>query len=403
MGPTSTLPEHEEIAAALGEANRVRQEVLRSIGPGKRAIEELAGFVARHQEMWGDIHESFMVRQQDLLEAIEPGKRAMEELAGITANHREIWADLHDSLASRAMEAIRHVVPTLPTFDTEPFQAALDAIRPSDLGHMMGCFEKAERLNRQIQDLASQSRVPAAIAALAADWQSAQASALGKNHTPPLTADSQILDRYEEREFVTVLPPSPRPATAEDVDNTFDRKLGGLISALALMEKLARPGGFHDLLQDFGRCVSRQHQHFFWENEERFRSRPEMMAQTLLSVFLEASCGKLAPVTPESPAGGGFVDILVSFLSLEFLVELKIVGPGWGVGDAERGSDQLHAYMQHYEEPEAYLVVFDGRKTSRGRRLQQEYHLDGKTVRVIVVPIKPETPSRGAARRKPPQ
>ena len=191
MGPTSTLPEHEEIAAALGEANRVRQELLRSIGPGKRAIEELAGFVARHQEMWGDIHESFMVRQQDLLEAIEPGKRAMEELAGITANHREIWADLHDSLASRAMEAIRHVVPTLPTFDTEPFQAALDAIRPSDLGHMMGCFEKAERLNRQIQDLASQSRGPAAIAALHAKIRRSTARPPTCPKAPDLRCDPQ--------------------------------------------------------------------------------------------------------------------------------------------------------------------------------------------------------------------
>ena len=108
---------------------------------------------------------------------------------------------------------------------------------------------------------------------------------------------------------------------------------------------------------------------------EAYVSKPERVAQAFLGLFLQGHWTGLAFVGKEIDNGDGFIDLLVNFLGVDYVVELKMLGGGYGIGHAKGGLDQLDAYMQNFQHQEAYLVVFDGRKTQQGEQLQPAYDL----------------------------
>lgn len=110
-------------------------------------------------------------------------------------------------------------------------------------------------------------------------------------------------------------------------------------------------------------------------------------------MFLHGHWAGLAFVGREIACGDGYVDLLVNFLGVDYILELKIVGAGWGIGYAKDGLDQLDTYMGKYSRPEAYLVVFDGRKTQAGEQMKNEYQLRNGTAHVVTVRVYEDAPS----------
>jgi hypothetical protein len=83
----------------------------------------------------------------------------------------------------------------------------------------------------------------------------------------------------------------------------------------------------------------------------------------------------------------------VNFLGQDKVVELKMLGGGYGIGHAKGGLDQLAAYMQNYQSPEAFLVVFDGRKSRKGEQRSASYTMPHGRVHVVTVRVYFEAPS----------
>ncbi len=70
-----------------------------------------------------------------------------------------------------------------------------------------------------------------------------------------------------------------------------------------------------------------------------------------------------------------------------------MVGANWSIGDVEGGLKQLNKYMHSENHNEAYLVVFDGRKTNKGKQLNKVYDLEHGRVHVVTSKIYWERPS----------
>ncbi|HEV3313119.1 MAG TPA: hypothetical protein VG815_21625 [Chloroflexota bacterium] len=175
-----------------------------------------------------------------------------------------------------------------------------------------------------------------------------------------------------------------------------DERLGPLAPLLKRLQFLANPNNFSDLLHSFARYFQRDHWKSLWtEFGAVFKPRPEEIAQSLLTIFLQGHFGGIAFVGRELGNGDGFVDVLVNFLGIDYVVEVKIVGVSWGIGGAKDGLDQLDAYVQNYNAASAYLLVFDGRKSEKGEQLNSEYRLkSGATARVVVVRSYFDAPSK---------
>lgn len=59
------------------------------------------------------------------------------------------------------------------------------------------------------------------------------------------------------------------------------------------------------------------------------------------------------------------------------------------------GVDQVDAYVQNYDAAAAYLLVFDGRVSDRGERLDDQYGLkSGATAHVVLVRSYFDAPSK---------
>ena len=114
---------------------------------------------------------------------------------------------------------------------------------------------------------------------------------------------------------------------------------------------------------------------------------PEYIAQTNLSLFLEGFFGGISFVGREIASGEGYIDILVNFLGINYILELKIIGLTRSIGWAESGLSQLDGYMQNFDSNEAFLIVFDGRTSDRGRTLEPFYNVSSGKIHVILVRI----------------
>lgn len=181
----------------------------------------------------------------------------------------------------------------------------------------------------------------------------------------------------------------------ECVDSVVEKRLQKFKPLLERIELLANPNSFTEVLHDFSVLVSREHWKQFWRVKgSKFVPCPEAVANSLLSMYLGGRWHGTAFVGNELANGDGFMDIVVNFLGINSVVELKMVGAGWGIGYAESGIAQLDQYMANYDEEEAYLVVFDGRKTRSGRKLAERYDRTNGTINVVNIPIYFEPPTR---------
>ncbi len=175
-----------------------------------------------------------------------------------------------------------------------------------------------------------------------------------------------------------------------ELEKIIDKKLAPYKHVLNRMEILADPPEFLNLLRQFAAHLAKDFAEIFWrEPGKKFVINPEALAKSHLGIFLKGAHGCVAFVGPEIASGYCFVDLLVNFLGYDYLIELKMVGPGWGVGWAEAGLSQLNGYMKTYEHNESYLVIFDGRKTTRGKQLRDTYDMPNGRVHVVTVRIIP--------------
>jgi len=174
----------------------------------------------------------------------------------------------------------------------------------------------------------------------------------------------------------------------EIIDETIEQRLSRYNALLDRMNFLADTPNFLTVLQDFALSISRTHWDVFWERRgKKFRAAPEFIAQTNLSLFLEGRFFGVAFAGREIASGDGYIDILVNFLGINYIVELKVIGLTKSIGWAESGLHQLDKYMQNFNVKESYLLVFDGRKTEKGRNLKEHYDLPNGRVNVIRVRI----------------
>lgn len=173
----------------------------------------------------------------------------------------------------------------------------------------------------------------------------------------------------------------------EIIGTAIDEKISPYAPILNRMKLLASPKSFLETLQAFALHFQREHWKDLWsEQGKKYNSRPESIARLALSMFLLGHCQGAAFVGKELGNGDGFVDMLVNYLGINYVVEVKIIGASWGVGYAKAGLDQLDAYIQNYDTAPGYLLVFDGRVSTKGEQLQPEYTLkSGATAHVVVI------------------
>lgn len=134
---------------------------------------------------------------------------------------------------------------------------------------------------------------------------------------------------------------------------------------------------FIEHLRNFTVELGANYAEVFWQAKgEIFISRPERTAKSHLGMYLKGKYGGAAFIGSEIHSGNGFIDIFVYFMGRKYIVEIKIVGCGWSIEDAEKGMVQLDKYMHSENQDESYLVVIDGRKTDRGKKLKEAYELE---------------------------
>lgn len=152
-------------------------------------------------------------------------------------------------------------------------------------------------------------------------------------------------------------------------------------------EQFLNPQAFSDFLDEFVEIVSREYWKQFWRDVgNTFKSAPESIAKSNLGMFLSGRFSNVAFIGQELMAGNGFVDLLVNYLGLNYLVELKVIGANTPISWAKSGINQLNDYMEKYNLDKGYLVIYDGRKTDRGEQLEDHY--DVSNGRIFVKKIK---------------
>jgi len=151
---------------------------------------------------------------------------------------------------------------------------------------------------------------------------------------------------------------------------------------------LSRTPSIIDILNEFAQHISTEYFSMFWSKiGDTFNSFPETTAKGILGIFLKGRFGDVAFVGSEIKRGDGFIDLFINFLGITYILELKVIGASWPISWAESGIEQLNGYMNTYNMENAYLVVFDGRKTKKGKQLQEYYDVANGRIYVINIPI----------------
>ncbi len=208
------------------------------------------------------------------------------------------------------------------------------------------------------------------------------------------TASAEVLLHDEAAGLVLVGDEAAR-LVADLVSAQMDEKLRPYANVLHRLERLSRAGTFGELLAAFATVAARDFWKSLWQKPgDTYLPSPERIAQAFLGFYLHGHGNGLAFVGREIGNGDGYVDLLVNFLGQDKVVELKMLGGGYGVGHAKGGLDQLDAYMQNYRSPEAFLVVFDGRKSQKGEQLSASYTLPHGRVHVVTVRVYFDAPSQ---------
>lgn len=153
-------------------------------------------------------------------------------------------------------------------------------------------------------------------------------------------------------------------------------------------EQFLNPQAFSDFLDEFAGIVSREYWQQFWGKVGvKFKSAPESIAKSNLGMFLSGRFSNIAFIGQELMAGNGFVDLLINYLGINYLVELKVIGATTPISWAKSGINQLNDYMLKYNLNTGYLVVYDGRKTDRGEQLDDHYEVSNGRIYVKRIKI----------------
>lgn len=175
---------------------------------------------------------------------------------------------------------------------------------------------------------------------------------------------------------------------AASVSSTIDERLKPYIPLLNRMAALSDPPRFIDLLHRFATALGKDYWKVYWEKPgDSFVAKPEALAQSHLGMYLDRDVGPIGFVGPEIGSGNGFIDLLVNLLGYNHILEVKIVGASWGIGHAKAGLPQIDGYMKTHNAAESYLLVLDGRKTTKGEQLESHYDLPNGRVHVVVARI----------------
>jgi len=174
----------------------------------------------------------------------------------------------------------------------------------------------------------------------------------------------------------------------DTIDRKLDNKLNKYSNILSRMDILSHPPSFFHFIKRVVQILSEDYWEVFWETKgKKFVSRPERLIQSHIGIGIGSSFGDIAFIGKEIKKGNGYIDLLINFLGRSYIVEFKLVGPGWGRGLAVQGLDQLDGYMETQNQHESYLVILDGRKTNRGEPFEEEYKMNHGKVYVITKKI----------------
>ena len=123
----------------------------------------------------------------------------------------------------------------------------------------------------------------------------------------------------------------------------------------------------------------------FWKSRKNrtFKESPEGIGKALL--VQDFSRDPAYRIYNEVQLRGGRMDLTLNVYGTEYLLELKMCGGPYAKSYAERGFEQLEAYMKQRELMRAYLVVFDGRVSQSGDAAIPMEHELGSGRRIFCV------------------
>ena len=144
------------------------------------------------------------------------------------------------------------------------------------------------------------------------------------------------------------------------------------------------------LLESFKSAVEARAIDSFWQSRKKgnLRRRPEVIAQSLLSLFAMGVVGDSGLVMREVSSGIGFVDVQIQFSSVPHLIEVKILK-----GDFQ-GVDQLADYLRTENRSVGWLVQIDVRPSNSKATIPAKLTQASMTIHVITIDVNPPVPSR---------
>jgi hypothetical protein len=143
--------------------------------------------------------------------------------------------------------------------------------------------------------------------------------------------------------------------------------------------------------------VSKIRRMAFWRRNDGKRAwaeKPERLAQQFLHIFLQAKFVERTEIEGEVVAGAGRIDLFVKLIgNMSIVVELKMCGLGYSSRYAAAGEQQITHYMTNRATQLGYLLVFDGRTKSNGKRVLPR-RSGPQTIVEYSVDVRPEVKPR---------
>jgi hypothetical protein len=193
----------------------------------------------------------------------------------------------------------------------------------------------------------------------------------------------------------------------EELSDDFT-KAKGIADMLRHFPQIPHPTSkpFMDELIEFKRLVEAEFFKKFWKGSggrrgKNFISNPEQFAQLLLLFYFGVKVGS-GNIFKEIPTGGGRIDVVITYLGENYIVEIKMLGGHYTINYALSGIEQLSYYIQNRDAQKGYLIVFDGRCDDQKKStLPDEENRNGNLIKIIDISINPSAPSKKARKIKP--
>jgi tetratricopeptide (TPR) repeat protein len=162
--------------------------------------------------------------------------------------------------------------------------------------------------------------------------------------------------------------------------------LPGMVTQLSTLPALlpANDAEFLRYLQGFARRVE-ENSASFWKSraERRWAGNPESIGRGLLIQGLKEH-GSSVSCFREVEIGGGRIDLVVNILGRNFVVELKVCGPGYSTTYTGGGFEQLCDYMRQMGASRGFLVIFDARVDASGDEIPSELNFGDELLAYVV-------------------